>query len=908
MKMSWGRRKRSELDRREEILSHLRIEADRLEAEGVPPDEAMARARSTFGHHPGLDASRAEPRPGWLEILSRDVRFGARRLLASPVSTVTIVVSLVVGIGVNTSIFSLADQALVRALPVEDPDEIVQLRWDGHWIGTGRGYGSLLPHALYSELGEEQAVFDAMAARSPGEVTLATPAGHERAQVELVTGEYFSMLGVRPLLGRLIDVSDDRILDGHPVVVLSHAYWRSRFGADSGVVGRQVRVNARPMTVIGVAAPGFHGTDWSMAPSLWLPMTMNPLVHAWGRLDQRRIRFQHVYARLAPGVSRTRAEAAIQPWFRRYLRTDMERGDWPAGLQATEVASYLASCLTVMPGGQGQAARMDELRRPVLVLSAATALLLLLACLNVANLSLARAVARRRDSAVRSALGASRGRIAVERLVEAGLLALAGGTAGVALAPLVGAWLLSYLEVGSSGTALDAGLDGRALLIALAVAAVATLLSGVGPAWFDGSAQPMGALKDRSRGSAGGLRFRKVLVVGQVALALVLLAGAGLFGKSLHTLRSNGPGFSPARLLTFTITPSNEGYSPAESKAIVERVLDRVRSLPGVTSAGVALWPMLEGGGWGNPMLVEGERRFVTDASLPMNAVSPGFFETLEVDVTWGRDFDSGDRVEEPGPAGRLALVQQPSLLRSAIVSESFVERYLLGQDPLGVRIDFGNEPSRAARMEIVGVVADYREQSLTDARPQVYFPIWERPIGGGTFYLRAQAAPRPMAPAIRELVREIDPVLAVTSLRTVEEQIDRLLVFDRMLAALGRAFALFGTLLAMIGLYGVLSFAVESRTREVGIRVALGAPRRSATGLVVGEALRLALLGIAMALPAIWVLGRLVENQLFGIEPTDPGAILGATAILMCVCLAASAIPALRMGRTSPLEALRVE
>lgn len=851
----------------------------------------------TFSDHPSPEPRRTEPPAGWLGIVSRDVRFGTRRLLASPVSTLTIIASLLIGIGVNTSIFSLADQVLVRALPVEDPDEIVQLRWDGRWIGEGRGWGSVLPHALYGELREEQAVFSAMAARSPGEVTLVTPAGHERAQAELVTGGYFAMLGITPFLGRLIGESDDRILRGHPVVVLSHAYWRSRMGADSSVVGRQIRLNGRPMTVVGVAPPGFYGTDWSVAPSVWLPMTMNSVVHAWGRLEERRIRFQHVYARLARGVRRARAEAAIQPWFRRYLRTDMERENWPLGLQQTEVSSYLASRLRVMPGGQGDAARKEELRQPVLVLSAATALLLLLACLNVANLSLARAVARRRESAVRRAIGASRGRIAVERLVEAGLLALVGAGAGVALAPVVGKWLLSYLEVSSSGSALDAGVDSRALLIAVGIAVVATLLSGIGPAWFDASAHPMGALKARSPGSAGGLRFRKVLVVAQVALALVLLAGAGLFGKSLHTLRSNGPRFSPAGLLTFTITPSHDGYSAGESRVVVEQVLDRVRSLPGVASAGVALWPMLEGSGWGNNMLVEGDSRFVTDISLPMNAVSPRFFETLSVPVSRGRDFNSSDRVDG-----------SESETRSAIVSESFVERYLPGQDPLGIRIDFGRDPSRAARMEIVGVVADYHEHTLKDYRPQVYFPIWEQRIGGGTFYLRAQVATGSIAPAIREVVREIDPVLTVTSLRTVDEQIDRLLVFERMLAALGQAFALFGTLLATIGLYGVLTFAVESRTREVGIRLALGAPSRSATGLIVVEAVRLVVLGVTMALPVIWVLGRLVEGQLFGIEPTDPGAILGATAVLMVVCFAASAIPAFRMGRTSPLEALRVE
>lgn len=893
--MWWGRRERSDIDRREEELAHIRIEADQLVEEGVPVDEAMARARARFGSSPELDPTDRRPRMTRVELLGRDVRFAWRQLAAAPLSTATMLGSLIIGIGVNTAIFSLADQVLVRPLPVSDPDRIVQLTWEGTFVGEGRGWGDVLPHPLFLEVRDEERVFSSIAARSPGEVTLVTPAGPERAQVALVTGAFFEMLGIRPHLGRLIDQGDDRVLDGHPVVVLSHAYWTSRFGADSTVVGTQVQMNERPMTVIGVAAEGFHGTDWSVVPVAWTSMMMNGLVHEWGRLDQPRVRFQHIYARLDSGVSRAQAEASLQPWFERYLRTGMESADWPGDLENGDEASYLQSRLALRPGGQGQAARARELTEPVVILTIATALLLLLACLNVANLSLARAVARYRDTAVRTALGASRGRIMTERLVESALVALIGGSLGILITPLVGAWILDYLQVGGSGMAIEATLDARTLFTALLVACVATILSGVGPAWFASSTHPMGVL--RGRDGTHGVRLRRLLVVGQVALALVLLMGAGLFGRTLGTLRSTGPGFDTTQLVTLTVNPGNEGYSAEEAKIVLGELGRALSTIPGVEQYGLSAWPLLEGGGWGNSMLVEADERFVTDLYLPMNAVTPGLFEALGVRVVRGRAFNDADRTSGDEWAWE-----------SAIVSQSFVDRYLPDREPLGVRIDFGRDPSASARMEIVGVVEDYAEQRLRDPMPQVYFPFWAQVRDGGSFYLKARTPLDVLAPEVRARIGEIDPRLTITDLRTLDEQIDRLLVFERMLASLGAAFAIFGTVLAMIGIYGVLSFSVESRSKEMGIRMALGAPRASASRLIVSDALRLTVFGVVAALPSIWLLGRLIESRLYGVTATNPVGLILSTSVIVVVCLAASVAPAWRMSRTDPMEAFRVE
>lgn len=885
---------RSDLDERDEMLAHIRIEADRLIEEGVPEAEAMRQARAQFGDEPALSASFIGHR-SILGSLGRDLRLAFRRLVRAPVSTAVILLSLIVGIGVNTSIFSIADQALVRPLPIPDPDQVVQLEWQGRWIGEGRGGGNLMPHPLYVALSEEQSVLEHLSARSPGQATLMTPAGPERAPVALVTGSFFRIMQLRPHLGRLLDPSDDQVLDGHPVAVLSHAFWRTRFGEDPQVVGRTLTVNGRSFTVVGVAPEGFHGTDWSVVPALWVPMMMNGLIHEWGRLDQPRVRFQHIYARLGPSVSRDDVETALQSWFRGYLQRDLAHPDWPEGINDAEVDAFLSSRLGVVPGGQGHAARARELTSPVLILSVATGLLLLLACLNVANLSLARAVARFRDNAVRAALGASRTRIMTEQLVESALLVSIGAALGMAVTPWVSSWILQYFEVGGSAMALSAELDGRTLLTALGVATVATIVSGLGPAWYVSSAQPMGAL--RTRGAPSGLGLRRVLVVGQVALAAVLLMGAGLFGSTLNTLRTTGPGFATDQLVTFAINPVNDGYTRAETKPLLEEVRTAVEAIPGVEGVGYAAWPLLDGPAWGNSMLVEGRTRFITDLNLPMNAVTPEFFELLGVDVVRGRDFSSADRTE--GPDWGWDKV---------IVSQSFVDRYLEGLEPLGVRIDFSRDPAATARMEIIGVVEDYAEQQLRDPWPQVYFPILAQSRRGGAFYVRTRATFAEVAPRIRERVREVDPVLTVAALRTVDEQIDRLLVFERMLSALGAAFAVFGTLLAMIGIYGVLTFMVQSRTKEVGIRMALGASRLSASQLVVRDALWLTLVGVCVALPSIWILGRLVESQLYGVSATNPVGLLMVTAAIASVCLGASVAPAWRMASTDPLEALRVE
>jgi predicted permease len=889
--------RRGDQDFHQEIEAHIQIEADRLVADGVSPEAALAAARRAFGN---VTRSRERfyeaSRWMWLDHLRSDVRQALREVRRSPVATAIVILSLALGIGFNSGIFSLADQALVRTLPVAKPEQLVLLDWHGGFVGGGYGGDNLFSHPLYRELRRETDVFTDIFARCPTEVHLGIGRDTAAVGAELVSGSYFPTLGVRPALGRLLDDADDLHPDAHAVAVLSYDFWRNRLGADSRIVGKRVLVNSFPMTVVGVAEPGFRGVDWGSVPAIWIPVMMKrQATPGWDALSDRRTRWLHVFGRLKTGVSLEQARLRLQPWFRSYLVADTRREGWPP-VTAGQMKEYMASTLDVLPAAQGRSDLRRRIRQPLLILLAATGLILLLACLNVANLSLAKALARRRTTALRAALGASRRRILAAQLIENGVLAAAGCGVGVLLAPLVSRAILSFLPAGAAGVALRAAVDLRILGFALALAAVAALLSGCAPALYAASIQPASTLKQESPSVAGGFGLRKVLVVGQFALALILLVGAGLFTRTLGALRGQGPGFATSNLLMFRLDPLNNGYDAARAKPLLRRVMAAIREAPDVEQAAVSRFETLSGGGWNNPVTVRGRRQIVTE-DLAMNAVSPGYFAALGVPMLRGRDFDERD-----------AAVDAQAARRSAIVNQAFVERYLGADEPLGARLGIGDRPDTVADVEIVGVVKTFHDFALRRQEPEVFFGFWQGGAKEGTFYVRSRAASQAAMTAIRAALKRIDPALTVLSLRTLDDQLDRMLASERLLATLAGAFAAVATLLAMIGLYGVLSFSAASRSREIGIRLALGAPRRAAGGLIVREAAVLAATGIAIALPAAWALGRLVESQLFGIRPTDAVTLAGAAAVLALVCLAASLPPAQKAAAVDPLDTLRGE
>jgi predicted permease len=838
-----------------------------------------------------------------LDRLLYGIRHGVRGLVRDRSFTLVAVASIALGVGANSAIASLIDQALLRRLPVRDADRLVLLSWQGRFVGSGWGSGDLLPHPVFRDLVAQTDVFEGLCARFPTNVDVGlgkdTP---EPVDAEIVSGSYFRVLGVRPALGRLLDDADDRVKGAHPVVVLAYDFWKNRLGGPADIVGHTVRINHHPMTVVGVAAQGFRGVDWGEVPSLWVPTMMKREASQFDWLDDRRGRFLHVFGRLKPGMTADQAQAALQPWFKTMLEADTRHQSWPV-VTEEQRRQFLASTLAVRPAARGRSDLREQVERPLLVLLAATGLVLLLACLNVANLSLARAFARRSETALRLALGASRARIVTESLTQSALVAALGGALGVLLAPTVIGALISFLP---PGVDLAPSVDGRVLGVSLAVALATGVLFGLLPALHASRLAPAETLKAGSSRVAGGLGLRRLLVVGQVALAVVLLIGAGLFVRTLRNLRAQGPGFATTNLLSFYVEPGRAGYAQAEGRQRMGGILAALRARPEVARAAISTAMLLSGGSWNGPLTFDaGGGRRATDGSVHMSMVSPGFFDTLGTSVLRGRAFDERDqrptRGEDITGIDRLAF-------RSAIVNESFVRRYFGDRDPIGARIGIGNRPDTRVEIEVVGVASNFSYRGVREADDQAFFPYFEGPVGGGNFYVRTRAASGASFQAVRDAVRQVDPGLTVAQLRTVDDQLDRSLANERLLAALAAAFAGLAVLLAVVGLYGVTSFVVTRRTREIGIRLALGSSRAAALRLILADTAAMVAGGLAIALPAVWALGRLVQSQLFGLSALDATTIAGAALLMAAVALGASAVPACRAARVSPTEALRYE
>jgi predicted permease len=833
-----------------------------------------------------------------LEQLRYDLRHAVRGLLRDRAFTAIAVLSVGLGVGANSAIFSLVDQALFRRLPVREPDRLVLLSWKGSFIGVGWGSGNLLPHPMFRDLKADNPVFDGVIGRAPFLVHLSVDGPPQPVNAEVVSGNYFSVLGVRPAQGRLLDESDDRQPGAHPVVVVSYEYWKNHLGGRADVVGRTVRVNSHPMTVVGVAGPGFRGMDWGEVSSLWIPTMMKKQATPdFDWLDDRRGRWLHIFGRLKPGLTPERAQTLLQPWFKTMLEEDTRRESWPK-VTDEQKSRFLASTLEVLPAAHGRSDLRQRLERPLMVLLSATGLVLLLACLNVANLSLARAFARRRDTAVRLAVGASRARIVRELLVQSALLAVGGSLVGLILAPAVSAGLISFLP---EAVDLRPAVDARVFLFALAVALTTGLLFGLVPALQASRARPGFTLKEEATSVAGGMGLRKALVVGQIALALVLLIGAGLFVRTLSNLRTQGPGFDTTNLLAFHIDLARSGYEQPAAERLLLDLLAALRGRPEVSQAATSTATLLGGGSWNTSMTIQADRRFVTNRSVHVQAVSPGLFATLGTPLLEGRDFD--DRDVRTSPATGLQ-----GDFRHIIVNDRFARHYFGNRSPIGATLGFGNRPDAKTVMEIVGVVKTFAYRGLREEDDQMFAPFREGAFRGSNFYVRTRVASPHAFASIRRAVAALDPSLPVDELRTVDDQLDRSLSNERLLAILASAFAALAVVLAVVGLYGVTSFVVTRRTREIGIRMALGATRAGALWLVVRDTGLLVVAGIAVALPAAWALGRLIESQLFGVGALDGATVASCAALVVIAALAAAAVPARRASTLNPVEALRCE
>jgi predicted permease len=896
--VNWFRRKKLEGELDRELRYHLDRRVRDLERSGLPVGEARRQAMLELG---GVAQIAEEVRDVWLTRWLRDfaydLRFSLRSFLKSASFTMTAVLSLMLGIGATTAIYSLVDQVLLHALPVRQPERLVLIDWEGDWVGSGFGSWNLMPYPLCRDLDQQRQFFEGVFCRALTTVNLATGGDSSPATAEIVSGNYFRVLGVGPALGQVLTTDDDHAPNANPVAVLSYDFWQTRLGGASNVVGRKVLVNRHPLTIVGVAAPAFRGIDVGEVPSLWIPASMSTeIIPGLNNLLDRRTFWMQVLGRLNQNMTLRQAQAGLQPWFKAMLHEDMGRPEFPV-ITEERRREFLESSLSLTPAPQGHSQLKRELSEPLWVLFAVTVVLLGLACLNVSGLFLARASAREREIATRLALGASGGRLGRQLIADSLLIALAGGLLGVAAAPIAVRALIAFLPRGTSANALHPGIDSRLLLFAFLASLVAGILSGLAPAWQSGRRSLALSLRERGGTACGGVRLRKVIVTAQIALALTLVVGAALFVKTLDALMAKGPGFVTTSLVSFGVDAQRDGYSTPEGERLMERIEEAIRHSPITEALAIARNPLLTGGSWNNAMTIFADQRITTDRQVNLNAVTPGFFQTMGIKLLAGRNFDEHD-VSPPDHPG----------WRRAIVNEAFVKRYVGGRNPLGLRICQGTGPNAKPTMEIVGVMSDFSYRGIREDSEQAYFPLYEGEHPFGTFYVKVHGTPESSFESLGAIIRGADPSLPMTDFRTLDEQVQRSLNTERLLATLSGSFSTLALLLSLVGLYGVMSFVATQRTREIGIRLALGATAWSAIWLMLRDALVMMLSGIAIGLPLVWVLGRLVESQLYQVKPLDPAIIAIAVLALCLAGLGATLLPARRASRVNASEALRAE
>jgi predicted permease len=747
---------------------------------------------------------------------------------------------------------------------------------------------------MFMGLRDKAEVFSGVLAQCTVALHLTVAGQTDEVAGALVSGTFFDVLALRPSAGRLFTADDDRVPGAHPVVVLTHGFWTRRFAADPRIVGTSVSVNGHPMTVIGVGPRGFHGIGVGEPTDAFVPLMMQRgVIPTWTRgLGDWRVRWLTVMARLRDGVSLEQARAGANVLYSQLLQEDLQRVETKSERFRT---AFLKKQLRLLPGGRGTSGLRDESKAPLLMLMGMVGLVLMIACANVANLLLARASSRQKEVAVRLALGASRERLVRQLLVECLVLAGGGGILGLAVSVWTADLLLRALPFEAAPRMLSSAPDLRVGLFALALSVVTGLVFGLAPALRATRPQLASTLKNEAGSVLGGaapFRFRKGLVVAQVALSLLLLIGAGLFSRSLMNLRSLNPGFEPQRLLAFSVDPALNGYGLDRRLAVLKQIQDEIAAEPGVRSVSMAEVALMTNSDESSTVAVEGyEAKEGENMNPNFNGVGTQFFSTLGIPLLAGRDFTESDRMGAP---------------KVAIVNEPFARYFFGDKDPLGRRFSRGR--SKEKDIQIVGVVKSGKAASLREEQLRfVYVPYAQNPdVGGMTFYARAAMDSEALAPRLRAIVQKVDATLPVTNLKTMSAQIGESLFADRLVATLSAAFGLVATLLAALGLYGVMSYAVTLRTREIGIRVALGADRRRVLLMVLKEVAALAMIGVGVGLPSGYGLGRLIESQLFGLSARDPLTFAVATITLLATAFVAGYLPAARAARVQPMVALR--
>jgi len=904
--IAWTRRERFEDSLDEEMRFHLDAYADDLVRSGAPRREALRRARIHFGSVEGVKDDCREARglrlADEMERLMANVRLAVRMLVKTPIVTGVAILSLALGIGANAALFSLYSQFLLRPLPVVEPERLVNLEAPGPKPGSdfcngAGGCDEVFSYPMFRDLQREQTVFTDVAAHR-GFIFSVAWRGRSLDIVQgmQVSGSYFPALGLAPALGRLFGPEIDEPLGGHPVAVLSHEFWQDELGGARDALGEVLLVNGEPLTIVGVAPAGFRGTTLNMPSMVFVPLAMNGRLNRFAdedRFEDRRNYWLYLFARLKPRASIDQARAAVTPLYRSIL-TDVE-APLQTDMSDETLARFVAKPLPIEDGRRGQSRMHDSVRVPLLLLLGVTAVVLLIACANMANLLLARSAARASEMAVRLSLGATRRHLVTQLLTESCLLAILGGAAGLVAAN----WTLSFIGTllpPQGAELLQLTLDPYAVPFTAAVSLATGLLFGIFPAFHGTRAALVSALKDDA-GQPGGARtaagFRRGLVTAQFALATMLLVVAGLFIQSLRNVSGVELGIRTQDVVTFRLWPGLNNYGDERTNALYERVEAELAAQPGVTATTAASIQVLAGDSWGTDVMVEGfEAGPDTNRSTRFNQVGTDYFRTLGIPLLAGRTFTESD-VREAPPV--------------AIVNEAFARKFSLGRDAVGRRLGRGGIDVELDT-EIVGLVADTRYSHVKlPAPPLLHVPYrQEDSVGTLAFYARGSLPPEGMLRTIPAIVAGVDPNLPVTHLTTLPRQVEESAFEDRAITMLSAAFAGLATLLAAVGLYGVLAYTVAQRTQELGLRMALGADAARLRAMVLGQVGRMTLVGGAVGLVAAFGVGRLAQSLLYEIDGLTPAVAAAAALALAAVALGAGLVPAHRASRVDPMAALR--
>lgn len=922
-------RKQKEQELNEELDAYLELLTEQKCNAGLTPEDARRAALLELGGKEQVKEQVREIRLGYgLETLWQDVRFGLRMLRKQPGFTLIAVLTLALGIGANTAIFSLIDAVLLKMLPVKQPQELALLR---HTI-SGKTV-TPFPYRTYKQLLEQNEAFDGLLAWHPLRLTVSVDNSAEPAVAgQLVSGNYYSVLGVNAALGRTIAPEDDRAPGESPVCVISYNYWQRRFGGDPTVVGKSIRLGNTPFTIIGVTPPEFSGLEIGSSLDISVPLMMQPQVMpgiaSYVSNDATGPIFS-VMGRLRNEVTMERAQAGLSVRYQQIM-AEYAASNW--GFKGV-ARPWLEEKLMVESGAQGLSELRLKFSRSLLVLMILVALVLFVACANVAGLLLARAVARRKEIAIRLALGVGRWRLMRQLLTESILLGALGGLLGLLFAWWGTRLLVPLLSQGEITTHLNLAPDTRVLLFTVAASVLTGVLFGLAPAWLATRVEMNTVLKNDTPSlgpgaRSGGLSFGKLFVVAQVALSLLLLIGAGLFVRSLRNLQQVDAGFARESVLVLKLEPEGSAGKSPQLAARYDDLLKRVEAIPGVRQASLVGYSPMSRREWQvlgqNP---EVQSEIVVQAYTPqpreeMNIhwmqVYQNSFATLGATLVAGRDFNAQDNRQWIPRRVCPALERAPQV---AIINESMARRFFGNENPIGRRFGFaiptgmcfgGSEPDPATHIEIIGVAKDIKYAGLrNEGHAMFYLPFHQAVTSWGQMTLvvrTAGEAGTTIASAVRREARALDAAMPMFEVETLATQVEASLAQERLVATLSSGFGLLALLLCCLGLYGILSYTIAQRTKEIGIRMALGAARRDVLWLVLRDALRLVSFGVLLGLPAALAASRLIASQLFGLSAADPLTIGAATLLLLIVAVLAAYLPAQRATRIDPLTALRFE